>query len=87
MDKDFGSNKKLKIVEFKVNVNEDAFNDEYLSGRVVTEQYPFNVNGFIRYSGGGIAWDDPHKLTKAQKDYIKRKIDSYKKPTKLEVEK
>lgn len=43
-------------------------------GMVTTKQYPYFGNTLIRYSNGSIAYDDPHKLNKTQKDYIKRKL-------------
>lgn len=72
--KDFGKNESVKIEEFKVT----SIDYERIIGYVVTKQKPFLSNNFIRYSGGGVAYDDPNLLTKTQKEYIKNKLDTIK---------
>lgn len=75
--KKFKPNKKLRITQLQI----DSINSKgTIYGMVVTEQYPYFSNTFIRYGGGGLAYDNPHKLTKKQKQYLTKLFNKYKKP-------
>jgi hypothetical protein len=63
---------KFKITELKIKKK----GKDFLTGYVVNKQNPYYSNNFIRYSGGGIAYDDPHKLTKGQRNYLTKYLNS-----------